>query len=148
VRQPARSRDPSLTPRACPQAIYEKEPSAVTATPAHYARHLFGPVARAHALLALDGGAAVGLALYFFNFSTWTGRPGLYLEDLFVREERRGAGVAKALFARLALVAEENVRAAAWGGAGRALTAMRAGLRADGLVGAQGAAERVRGGHG
>jgi GNAT superfamily N-acetyltransferase len=94
-----------------PQAIYEKEPDAAKATPELYAHHLFGAHPYAHTLLACDaGGAPIGLAMYFFNFSTWTGRPGLYLEDLFVREAHRGAGVGKALFARLAAVAQERVR--------------------------------------
>ncbi|KAJ3504543.1 hypothetical protein NMY22_g17890 [Coprinellus aureogranulatus] len=69
------------------QAIYEKEPDAVKATPELLRKNLFGDTPYAHALLAYTGsvegkGEAIGLALYFFNFSTWTGKPGLYLEDL------------------------------------------------------------------
>ena len=56
-------------------------------------------------LLAFEGNEAVGFAVYFFNFSTWLGRPGLYLEDLFVRPEKRGAGHGRALLVRLAALA-------------------------------------------
>lgn len=50
----------------------------------------------------------IGFALYFFTFSTWTGRPGLYLEDLFVKDSHRSLGVGKALFARLGRIAKEE----------------------------------------
>ncbi|KAK7047350.1 Peroxygenase 1 [Paramarasmius palmivorus] len=68
----------------------------------------------AHALLAFAGtvdnpGKAVGLALYFFNYSTWTGRPGLYLEDLYVSPECRNLGIGKALFGELGKVAKEKL---------------------------------------
>ncbi|KAG8713687.1 hypothetical protein FRC09_018454 [Ceratobasidium sp. 395] len=53
-------------------------------------------------------GETIGLAIYFFNFSTWTGKPGLYLEDLYVSPEHRNLGVGKALFGHLGRVAEEN----------------------------------------
>ncbi|KAH6917951.1 acyl-CoA N-acyltransferase [Coprinopsis sp. MPI-PUGE-AT-0042] len=93
-------------------ADYEKEPDAVKATPELIRQNLFEKK-HAQALLAFtgkegQGGEAVGLALYFFNFSTWTGRPGLYLEDLFVRPEARAGGLGKALFNRLGQIAEEN----------------------------------------
>jgi len=70
----------------------------------------------ANAILAFSGtvdnpGNAIGLALYFFNFSTWTGKPGLYLEDLYVNPDFRGGGVGKALFGKLGKIAEEKVRA-------------------------------------
>jgi GNAT superfamily N-acetyltransferase len=57
-------------------------------------------------LLAFDNDTAVGFAVYFFNFSTWLGRPGLYLEDLFVRPEIRGKGYGRALLQRLAQIAQ------------------------------------------
>ncbi|KIJ32174.1 hypothetical protein M422DRAFT_70711 [Sphaerobolus stellatus SS14] len=93
-------------------AVYEKEPEAVKATPALLRKNLF-ETPYAHALLAISGspsepGEAIGLALYFFNFSTWTGKPGLYLEDLFVSSNSRNLGVGKALFAELAQIAIEK----------------------------------------
>ena len=65
-------------------------------------RFLFGEHAAAEVVFAEMNGAAVGFALYFTNFSTFLGRPGLYLEDLFVRQEARGEGVGRALLAYLA----------------------------------------------
>nr|VWP00861.1 Mitogen-activated protein kinase (EC [Ganoderma boninense] len=93
-------------------AEYEKEPESVKATPELYRKNLFENT-YAHTLLAFEGtpeapGKAIGIAMYFFNYSTWTGKPGLYLEDLFVDPETRGKGVGKALFAELGKVAEEK----------------------------------------
>ncbi|TFK88144.1 acyl-CoA N-acyltransferase [Polyporus arcularius HHB13444] len=93
-------------------ATYEKEPESVKATPELYRKNLF-ETPYAHTLLAISGspdapGKAVGMAMYFFNFSTWTGKPGIYLEDLFVDPEYRGKGVGKALFGELGKVAEEK----------------------------------------
>ncbi|EJC99231.1 acyl-CoA N-acyltransferase [Fomitiporia mediterranea MF3/22] len=89
-------------------AIYEKTEESAKATPELIKQNLFTKPF-AHALLAMSPeGQAVGLALYFFNFSTWTGRPGLYLEDLFVEPEFRSKGLGKAFFAELAKVAQEN----------------------------------------
>ncbi|KAG2361151.1 acyl-CoA N-acyltransferase [Suillus spraguei] len=67
----------------------------------------------AHTLLAFDGtpeapGIALGMALYFFNFSTWTGKPGLFLEDLYVSPDARNKGIGKALFAELGKIAQEK----------------------------------------
>ena len=64
-------------------------------------RHLFGEPRFAHALMAHWDGAPAGFALYFFNYSTFLCRPGLYLEDLFVRPEHRGQGIGLALLAAL-----------------------------------------------
>jgi GNAT superfamily N-acetyltransferase len=86
-------------------AIYEKEPDAVQATHEDLERALFGPRPVAECVLAEVDGEAVGLALFFTNFSTWTGKPGLYLEDLFVRPQARGAGLGKALLVHLASIA-------------------------------------------
>lgn len=84
-------------------AAYERMPDAVKMDEA-LLRHA---IAQGHcrALLAFDGDAAVGVALYFFNFSTWTGRRGLYLEDLFVIPEARKAGIGLAFFRELARIA-------------------------------------------
>jgi GNAT superfamily N-acetyltransferase len=89
-------------------AIYEREPDAVEATAEQLADSLFGARPLAEAVLAERDGRAVGFALFFSSFSTWVGRPGLYLEDLFVRESERGQGVGKALFLHLAAIARER----------------------------------------
>ncbi|HEX4320858.1 MAG TPA: GNAT family N-acetyltransferase [Acidobacteriaceae bacterium] len=93
-------------------AVYEREPDAVTATEADLLRDGFGPEPYYHCLIAEhDDGSGVrpaGFAFYFFNYSTWTGRPGLYLEDLFVNPEFRGFGIGKALLARVAAIAVEK----------------------------------------
>lgn len=86
-------------------AVYEREPDAVKASEAQLHEALFGSRPVAEAVLAEIDGAAVGLALFFTNFSTWEGRGGLYLEDLFVQPASRGAGVGKALLVHLAGIA-------------------------------------------
>ena len=83
-------------------AAFENEPDAVVATEAMLTETLFGEHAQVHAHIAEQDGRAVGLALWFLNYSTWTGRPGLYLEDLFVDPTARKAGVARALMVALA----------------------------------------------
>ena len=90
-------------------ATYEREPDAVVATEDDYRDALFGPEPKAWCLLAEDdGGEVVGFAVYFVNFSTWLGRHGLYLEDLFVRPSARGHGHGRALLAALARIAVER----------------------------------------
>ena len=89
-------------------AVYEREPDAVTATEAGLLRDGFGPNPFFFCLIAESSGAPAGFALYFFNYSTWLGRPGLYLEDLFVPPEFRGIGVGKALLQRVAAIAVEK----------------------------------------
>jgi GNAT superfamily N-acetyltransferase len=86
-------------------AVYEREPDAVKATAAQLHEALFGARPVAEAVLARHDGVAVGLALFFTSFSTWEGRPGLYLEDLFVQPEARGLGIGKALLVHLAGIA-------------------------------------------
>lgn len=71
-------------------------------------RNLFGPRPYAEALIAEQDGAAVGFALFFHNFSTFLGLPGIYLEDLFVVPGNRGGGVGRALLERLAQIAVER----------------------------------------
>ncbi|MFW2831003.1 N-acetyltransferase family protein [Sphingomonas sp. ID0503] len=83
-------------------AEYEHEPEAVEATEESLRAALFGNASRVFADLAEIEGRPVGLALWFFNFSTWTGKPGLYLEDFFVDPEERRAGIGRALFEVLA----------------------------------------------
>ena len=82
-------------------ATYEREPDAVEATLEGLAKLLFGDGAKVFAHVAELDGKVVGIAVWFFNFSTWTGRHGIYLEDLFVDPEVRGGGVARALFEAL-----------------------------------------------
>ena len=89
-------------------ATYEREPNAVTATEADFLRNGFGDRPFFRTLMAEWTGATVGFALYFFGFSTWTGGPTLYLEDLFVREAHRGRGVGIALMKHLAREAVER----------------------------------------
>jgi len=90
-------------------AEYEREPGAVRLDPEELRRHLFGPRPYAEVVLAETGeGASAGFALFFHNFSTWEGRPGIYLEDLFVRPEFRGHGYGRALLAELARLAVER----------------------------------------
>jgi GNAT superfamily N-acetyltransferase len=83
-------------------AVYEKLESFARATPEALRTHLFGPTPAAEAILAEVEGAAVGFALFFMTFSTFRGQPGLYLEDIFVRESHRGRGIGKAMLATVA----------------------------------------------
>ncbi len=89
-------------------ADYEKAPEAAVATPEDMARNLFGEHPLAFAEMAEWGGRPAGFALWFFNFSTWEGKPGLYLEDLWVRPGFRGHGVGKSLLRHLARLAVEK----------------------------------------
>jgi GNAT superfamily N-acetyltransferase len=87
-------------------AAYERLLEQLSATEESLRRHLFGARPAAEAVLAEEHGVAVGFALYFHNFSTFLGRPGLYLEDLFVRPEYRGRGYGKALMVFVARLAQ------------------------------------------
>ncbi|MGH8220248.1 MAG: GNAT family N-acetyltransferase [Steroidobacteraceae bacterium] len=89
-------------------ADYERLAHAVAATEEDLRRTLFGCDAYAHALIARLDGQPVGFAVYFFNYSTFLGRPGLYLEDLYVRPAARRRGVGHRLLARLAGIALER----------------------------------------
>lgn len=89
-------------------AIYEREPDAVTATEEELLRHGFGETPYFACLIAEAEGVPAGFALYFFDYSTWLGKPGLYLEDLFVLPEFRKRGIGKALLQRLAAIALEK----------------------------------------
>ena len=89
-------------------AAYEREPHAVLATEADLLRDGFGARPYFECLIAEEDGQPAGFALYFFNYSTWRGRPGIHLEDLFVRPPFRGRGIGKALLTRVAAVAVER----------------------------------------
>src|SRR6516225_11960718 len=89
-------------------ATYERAPNEVTATEEQLVEVLFGERPAAEVLLAFEGESPVGFALFFHNFSTWLGRPGLYLEDLFVKPKKRGNGYGRALLVELAKIAMER----------------------------------------
>lgn len=96
-------------------AEYEREPQAVTATEANLARDGFGPSPKFSVVIAEWEEKPAGFALFFYNYSTWLGRPGLYLEDLFVRPEFRGKGIGKNLLLYLArLAVAENCGRFQW----------------------------------
>jgi GNAT superfamily N-acetyltransferase len=120
--QPVQERNEELnlrpaTPADVPQilafirdlAAYEREPDAVHATEADLLRDGFGSTKRFDCIIAElnESGAAIpaGFALYFYNYSTWRGHTGIYLEDLYVSPEHRGKGIGKALLTRVAAIA-------------------------------------------
>jgi GNAT superfamily N-acetyltransferase len=109
VIRPARVEDvPIILELIRDLAAYERAPNEVTATKEQLVDVLFGERPAAEVLLAFEGQSSVGFAVYFYNFSTWLGRPGLYLEDLFVKPERRGKGYGRALLIELAKIAQER----------------------------------------
>lgn len=89
-------------------AIYEKEPEAAVATREDLLRDGFGEKPYFHVLIAEYNNEPAGFAFYFFNYSTWLGKAGLYLEDLFVIPSFRGKGIGKSLLVKLAQIAVEN----------------------------------------
>jgi GNAT superfamily N-acetyltransferase len=96
-------------------AAYEREPQAAVVTEQDILRDGFSGDRKFWVLFAEWNGEPVGFAFYFFNYSTWLGRPGLYLEDLFVRPSARGKGIGKALLARLAQIAiDKNCYGMRW----------------------------------
>ena len=88
-------------------ATYEREPDAVKATEESLMRTFFADNAQVFAHVVELEGSVVGTAVWFLNYSTWTGKPGIYLEDLFVADAARGTGAGKALFKALAEEAEK-----------------------------------------
>ncbi len=89
-------------------AIYEKAEDKMVATPATIKASLFGEHSTTHAVICYLDGEPIGHAVYFFNYSTWLGKHGLYLEDLYISTEHRGAGAGKALLKHLAGIAVER----------------------------------------
>ncbi len=89
-------------------AAYEREPGAAAATEQDILGALFGEAPKAFCHVAELNGEVVGFALWFLNFSTWLGKHGIYLEDLFVRPEARGTGLGKALLATLIDIARDR----------------------------------------
>jgi GNAT superfamily N-acetyltransferase len=89
-------------------AVFEKLEHLVQATPEALATHLFGPRPAAEAVVAEVDGAVVAFALFFTNFSTFLGQPGLYLEDLYVQPAHRGRGLGRALLQHLGALAVQR----------------------------------------
>jgi len=107
--RPARIEDvPAILQLIRDLATYERAPNDVTATKEQLVIVLFGEKPSAEVLLAFENETPVGFAVFFHNFSTWLGRPGLYLEDLFVKPEMRGKGYGRALLVDLARIARER----------------------------------------
>lgn len=89
-------------------AIYEKAEHEVVASAAEIERSLFAPDTPARALICSVDGQPVGYAVYFLSYSTWLGRKGMYLEDLYISPSRRGGGAGKRLLRHLARLADES----------------------------------------
>ncbi|WP_165164302.1 GNAT family N-acetyltransferase [Corynebacterium qintianiae] len=89
-------------------AEYEKEPDAVAATEQDIHDHLFGEDPKVFAHVADEDGRLEGMVIWFVNFSTWEGRHGIWMEDLYVRDSARGKGVGTKLLKELASIAVEN----------------------------------------
>jgi GNAT superfamily N-acetyltransferase len=89
-------------------AEYEESASEVVATTSGIQETLFSESATAHALMCLADDTPIGFAVYFFNYSTWQARNGLYLEDLYVSPDQRGLGAGKAILRHLAQLALQN----------------------------------------
>lgn len=107
---------PDILRLICALAEYERMADQCEAGEDDLQKALFGPTPRAHAVLAEEStGRPVGLALWFYSFSTFTGRPGIYLEDLFVEPASRRQGIGRALFRHLAQRAvRENCARLEW----------------------------------
>ncbi len=86
-------------------ARYEKAENEVKATAGTIRESLFSKQASAHSLICLSGDKPIGFAVYFFNYSTWLGRNGLYIEDLYITPESRGKGAGKFIMKHLAQLA-------------------------------------------
>jgi GNAT superfamily N-acetyltransferase len=115
--RPATSADISLIVSLVRElAEFERLAHEVVATEADFAANLFGPVPKAHAVIAEIDREPAGFGLYFYNFSTFLGRPGLYIEDVYVRPEFRRHGLGRAIFKYLAqkAVAENCGRMEWW----------------------------------
>ena len=89
-------------------AIYEKAEHEVIASVTDIERSLFAADSPAHGLICLIDGQAIGFAIYFYSYSTWLGRKGMYLEDLYISPEHRGSGAGKKMLRHLARIACET----------------------------------------
>ena len=108
IRPATRADAPVIASLVRELADYEKLLNEAKATPEDFLRELESPNPVIHVLIAEWNGEPAGFALYFFNFSTFVGRPGLYLEDLFVRPALRSHGIGRGLLRALARVAKER----------------------------------------
>lgn len=108
IRPATRADAPTIASLVRELADYEKLLDDAKATATDFLRELESPNPVIHVLIAEWNGTPAGFALYFFNFSTFVGRPGLYLEDLFVRPEQRKHGIGRALLRALARIATER----------------------------------------
>jgi GNAT superfamily N-acetyltransferase len=109
VLRPAEPRDCTELDRLIRElAVYEKLEEQKVGTPEALRAALFGERPACEAIIAERHGRAVGFALFFTTFSTFLARPGIYLEDVFVEPEHRGAGIGKAILRRLAALAVER----------------------------------------
>jgi GNAT superfamily N-acetyltransferase len=108
IRPATRADAPVIASLVRELAEYEKLLDEAKATPEDFLRELDSPNPVIHVLIAEWEGKPAGFALYFFNFSTFVGRPGLYLEDLFVRPAQRSHGIGRALLRALARIAKER----------------------------------------
>jgi GNAT superfamily N-acetyltransferase len=108
IRPATRADAPAIASLVRELADYEKLLHEAKATPADFMRELESPNPVIHVLIAEWSGEPVGFALYFFNFSTFVGRPGLYLEDLFVRPALRAHGIGRGLLRALARIAKQR----------------------------------------
>jgi GNAT superfamily N-acetyltransferase len=108
IRPPAAQEIPLVLGFIRELAVYERLEHQVVASETELAAALFGPRPYAEVVFGCLDGTPVGFALFFHNFSTFLGRPGIYLEDLFVRPEARGHGIGKQLLAWLARTALER----------------------------------------
>ena len=107
--EPATERDlPAIVHLVRQLAQYEKLEHAMVASQDDFRQALFGAERSAHALMAFADEDPVGFALYFYNFSTFLGKRGIYLEDIYVEPEHRGNGIGSALLKHLARIAKEQ----------------------------------------
>jgi GNAT superfamily N-acetyltransferase len=102
IRRAERADVPDILRLIVALAVYEREPDAVKATEESLTETIFGEHPSVFVHVAEEDGRVVGVALWFLTYSTWTGAPSLYLEDLFVEETARGSGAGRALFQALA----------------------------------------------
>jgi GNAT superfamily N-acetyltransferase len=107
--EPATEHDlPAIVHLVRQLARYEKLEHAMVASLSDFRQALFGTERNVHALMAFADDGAVGFALYFYNFSTFLGKRGIYLEDIYVEPEHRGRGIGSALLKRLGGIAREQ----------------------------------------